>query len=117
MNLETLDLKAGAAEGFLKAVANRQRLMILCELLQGERSGGGAAEGVGLSQSALSQHLARLREDELVATRREVADDLLFARRRRRETRLIGMLYEIYCSPAEASALCDAPTTMSRGKM
>jgi DNA-binding transcriptional ArsR family regulator len=71
MNLEELKSKAGAAEAMLKAVANRNRLVILCELLKGERSVGALQGAIGLSQSALSQHLARLRADELVATRRE----------------------------------------------
>ncbi len=79
MNLEELQKKAGLAEAMLKAVANRNRLVILCELLKGERSVSALQAAIGLSQSALSQHLARLREDEIVATRREVADDLLFA--------------------------------------
>jgi len=60
MNLEALQQQAGAAEGLLKAVANRRRLTILCELTHGERSVSALGEAVGLSQSALSQHLARL---------------------------------------------------------
>ena len=64
MNLEELQTKAGAAEALLKAVANRNRLVILCELLKGERSVTALQSAVGLSQSALSQHLARLRADE-----------------------------------------------------
>ena len=79
MNLEQLQSKAGVAEAMLKAVANRNRLVILCELLKGERSVSALQGAIGLSQSALSQHLARLRADKLVATRREVADDLLCA--------------------------------------
>ena len=60
MNLEELQSKAGAAEALLKAVANRNRLVILCELLKGERSVSALQGAIGLSQSALSQHLARL---------------------------------------------------------
>ena len=71
MNLENLQLKAGEAERLLKAMASRPRLMILCELLKGERTVTALHEAVGLSMSAMSQHLARLRADELVATRRE----------------------------------------------
>ena len=68
------DLAAGAAEaaGVLKALANENRLMILCKLLErGEMSVMPLAEAVDLSQSALSQHLAKLREEKIVAFRRE----------------------------------------------
>ena len=71
MNLDALERQAGAAEGLLKAVANRRRLTILCELSHGERSVTALGEAIGLSQSALSQHLGRLRADRIVTTRRE----------------------------------------------
>ena len=67
-----LEAKASEAAGFLKLLANEQRLHILCQLIEnGEMSVNRLAERVGLSQSALSQHLARLRDDGLVAARRE----------------------------------------------
>ena len=98
MNLELLKSKAGAAEAMLKAVANRNRLVILCELLKGERSVGALQTAIGLSQSALSQHLARLREDELVATRRE-SQTIYYSLSSEPVTRLIGLLYDLYCAP------------------
>ena len=55
----------------LKAVANEKRLKVLCVLSNGEKSVGELEKQVDLSQSALSQHLARLRRDEIVATRRD----------------------------------------------
>ena len=55
----------------LKAVANEKRLKVLCVLSNGEKSVGSLEEMVDLSQSALSQHLARLRRDEIVKTRRD----------------------------------------------
>jgi len=55
----------------LSVLGNAKRLAIMCHLKEGELSVGAIAERVGLSQSALSQHLARLREVDLVATRRE----------------------------------------------
>ena len=78
VNLLALAPKAAEAESFLKALANRHRLMVLCQLHGGELSVTKLQEAIGLSQSSLSQHLARLREDKLVKTRREFADDLLF---------------------------------------
>ena len=59
------------AVGTLKAMANPKRLAILCRLGEGEASVNELSTEVGLSQSALSQHLAKLRELELVATRRQ----------------------------------------------
>jgi len=98
MNLEELQKKAGAAEVMLKAVANRNRLVILCELLKGERSVSALQGAIGLSQSALSQHLARLREDEIVATRRE-SQTIYYSLSSKPISRLIGLLYEFYCAP------------------
>jgi DNA-binding transcriptional ArsR family regulator len=70
--LEGLAAKAGEAAAFLKLLANEQRLLVLCHLVgEGEMSVNALADAIGLSQSALSQHLARLREDELVTFRRE----------------------------------------------
>ena len=112
MNLEELKSKAGAAEVMLKAVANRNRLVILCELLKGERSVGALQTAIGLSQSALSQHLARLRKDELVATRRE-SQTIYYSLSSKPITRLIGLLYQLYCAPG-----CDdeAPSPKIRRK-
>lgn len=63
--------RADYVAGRLALVANAKRLLILCELVKGERSVGSLQSAVGLSQSALSQHLAKLREAGMVATRRE----------------------------------------------
>ncbi len=71
MNITSLQDKAQDASRFLKAISNKHRLMILCNLVESERSVGELEKIVGLSQSALSQHLARLRKEEVVKTRRE----------------------------------------------
>jgi ArsR family transcriptional regulator, virulence genes transcriptional regulator len=63
--------RAGEAARFLKVLANDSRLMVLCSLNEGELSVGELQQRVPLSQSALSQHLAVLRREGLVATRRE----------------------------------------------
>ncbi len=96
---QALKAKASEAEALLKALANRHRLMILCELHKRERSVGDLQQSVGLSQSALSQHLARLREDHLVLTRRE-SQTIFYSIASTDVTRLIGTLYELYCAPA-----------------
>ncbi len=102
MNLIELQSKAGVVETLLKTVGNRNRLIILCELLKGERSVSSLQSAIGLSQSALSQHLARLREDEIVATRRE-SQTIYYSLASNKVGRLIGLLYELYCAPG-----CDA---------
>ncbi|MGE3709901.1 MAG: ArsR/SmtB family transcription factor [Hyphomicrobiaceae bacterium] len=67
-----LETRASEAAQLLKLMANEKRLLILCHLIaRPELTVGALAEAVGLSQSALSQHLTRLREDGLVAARRE----------------------------------------------
>ncbi len=63
-------LTAGRASRLLKAMGNERRLLILCHLSEGEHSVSELCRLVGLSQSALSQHLAKLRHDNLVKTRR-----------------------------------------------
>lgn len=67
----TLKLHADDAASLLSAMSNAKRLLILCNLVGGEMPVGQLAETVGLSQSALSQHLAKLRSRNLVRTRRD----------------------------------------------
>jgi DNA-binding transcriptional ArsR family regulator len=102
MNLDDLLENAGKAEEFLKALANRHRLMILCELLRGESSVTALNQHLPLSQSALSQHLARLRADNLVTTRRD-SQTIFYQIARSDVERVIRLLCEIYggsvCAP------------------
>jgi len=93
-----LQSKAGAVEALLKSVGNKNRLIVLCELLKGERSVSSLQGATGLSQSALSQHLARLRADGVVATRRE-SQTIHYSLASDKVMRLIGLLYELYCVP------------------
>jgi DNA-binding transcriptional ArsR family regulator len=69
-DLDSLQANARGAADLLRALANEHRLGVLCALRHGELSVGDLVKQVGLSQSALSQHLARMRQEELVATRR-----------------------------------------------
>ena len=88
---------ADAAAALLKALANSQRLRILCLLVGGERSVSEINAKVKLSQSALSQHLAKLREEGLVTTRRE-AQSIHYALADGPAARIIDTLYGCYCS-------------------
>ena len=96
MNLDDLRQNAERAEKLLKALANRYRLMTLCELSKGELSVTALNQRLPLSQSSLSQHLARLREDELVATRRD-AQTIYYRIADANVERVIGLLWELYC--------------------
>jgi len=92
-----LERKAADAAGLLKLLANENRLLILCRLAQSkELSVGELTEAVGVSQSALSQHLAMLREQGVVATRRD-AQTVFYRLADPATTRLLGLLRDIYC--------------------
>ena len=90
--------KAEAAAKMLKHLANPSRLMVLCELGQGERSVGELEGVAGVSQSALSQHLAKLRAAKLVRTRRE-SQTIYYSLADAGVTKIIGALYDLYCRP------------------
>lgn len=96
---ETVAMKTQAAEvaGILRALANEQRLMILCKLVEwGEANVNALAKAVGLSQSALSQHLAKMRAEGLVAYRRE-SQTLWYRIADTRIEQLFATLHRLYC--------------------
>ncbi|MGQ9365170.1 ArsR/SmtB family transcription factor [Azospirillum sp. ST 5-10] len=97
MNIAELEGNAWKAARLLRAMGNERRLMILCQLEGGEKTVGELAARVGLSQSALSQHLARLRADGLVATRR-TAQTIHYSLASREVEALIGVLSDLYCA-------------------
>ena len=90
---------AGDAARLLKALANEKRLLLLCRLVEGECSVGQLNAHVDLSQSALSQHLAVLREDGLVTTRRE-AQTIYYALAEGPARDIMETLHDIYCNDA-----------------
>ena len=89
-------MHASDAARLLRALANEKRLMLLCLLVEGERSVGELNARVDLSQSALSQHLAVLRADGLVDTRRE-AQTIYYSLADGPAHRIIETLHAIYC--------------------
>jgi ArsR family transcriptional regulator, virulence genes transcriptional regulator len=96
-DLASLRRNAGAAAAMLGALANERRLMILCLLIaEEELTAGRLAEEVDLSQSACSQHLARMREEGLVTFRRE-AQSVHYRVADQNVKRLISTLKSIYC--------------------
>lgn len=100
--LDTFEARAGEAAAMLKCLANPHRLLVLCQLGAGEMQVSELQQHIGLSQSALSQHLARLREDELVSTRRE-GTAVFYRIENPAVVKIIATLADIYCPPEDAS--------------
>lgn len=96
LDYDTMQRNAGDAVSLLKSLANESRLMIMCVLSEGEISVGELNKRIRLSQSALSQHLAVLRDQGLVQTRRE-SQTIYYGLRDTAALSIIGLLHEIYC--------------------
>ncbi len=98
--MDTIDLTANAnvAAALLSAMANPKRLLILCNLVKGEIPVGALATEVGLSQSALSQHLSKLRAQKLVKTRRD-AQTIYYSSTSDQVIRILETLTQIYSEP------------------
>ncbi len=97
-DLEQFEDRAGEVATMLKALASRPRLMVLCRLAEhGEMRVGDLAEAIGLSQSALSQHLARMRAENLVAFRRD-GQSLFYSIADPRCEALLATLHRLYCA-------------------
>ena len=97
-----MELHAADAAGLMKALGNESRLMILCVLAEGERSVSDLNSIIPLSQSALSQQLARLRQNDLVKTRRE-SQTIFYSLAAGPADRVINLLHDIYCGSAECA--------------
>ncbi|WP_442683726.1 ArsR/SmtB family transcription factor [Stenotrophomonas sp. JC08] len=102
-DMEAMRAHAGDVARLLKALANEKRLQVLCLLAEGERSVGEINAMLDLSQSALSQHLAVLREGSLVQTRRE-AQVIYYSLMPGPAAQVMQTLHGIYCSTAPARA-------------
>lgn len=103
LDVEKMRAAATEAAGLLKALANSDRLLILCHLSQGERCVSELEEALGIGQPTLSQQLTVLRSQALVDTRREgkwiyysVSDDKALA--------VLRTLYALFCAPAKRRA-------------
>ncbi len=96
MDFEAMQQNASEAVTLLKSLANESRLMIMCVLSEGEHSVGQLNQRIKLSQSALSQHLAVLREQGLVNTRRE-HQTIYYRLAESPAMKVIGLLHEVYC--------------------
>lgn len=95
--LGQFEAQARDAAGLLKALSNECRLLVLCYLAEeGELSVGQLGARVGLSQSALSQHLAKLREQGVVATRKQ-AQTVFYRVSDPKAVNLLALLHDLFC--------------------
>src|SRR5215468_5403942 len=100
---ETFEKQAVDIADILRALANERRLMILCKLVEcGEGNVSALAEAVGLSQSALSQHLAKMREEGLITFRRE-SQTLWYRIADPRIEQLFATLHKLFCRAVKDS--------------
>ena len=105
-DLDAMSSAADAASELLKSLANRHRLLILCQLGDGERSVGELAEFLGIRDATASQHLALLRKDGLVNARRE-GQTIWYSIASVPAREILSTLYRIYCQPER---LCEPQT-------
>lgn len=96
MDTESFRPHASRASALLKAMGNERRLLILCYLAERERTVGELEKLIDISQSALSQHLARLRRDDLVMTRRS-AQNIYYSLTQGTTTQVMAALVDAFC--------------------
>ena len=113
INLSRMQIAAQDAEDFLKTVAHRHRLLILCQLVDGERSVGELADALDVRSSTMSQHLALLRKDELVSTRRD-GQTIYYALSSGPAQILLEALARIYCPPPPRRGAKSVRVTRTR---
>lgn len=109
------DHMAAAAEqasDLLRSLGNRHRLLILCQLTEGERSVGDLAAFLGLRDSTVSQHLSLLRRDGLVRARRE-GQTIWYSIASPPARRVLETLFAIFCKP---TSMCEPPTRQQKPK-
>jgi len=95
--MEAMQRHADEAVAVLKALGSQNRLMLLCQMLDGERSVNELADALGLAQSVVSQHLSLLRRDGLVAGRRE-GQSIYYAISDERVHALMATLFDVFCA-------------------
>ena len=101
INIEDMLVAADHASALLKALANRHRLIIICQLIDKERSVGELAELLRVRDSTVSQHLALLRKDGLVSARRD-GQTIWYSIASGPARELVQTLYRAYCAPGSA---------------
>jgi len=111
MDLGKMEVSADMASDLLKALANKHRLMLVCQLIDGERAVGELARALELRDSTVSQHLALLRKDGIVRARRD-GQTIYYSIGSPAAHAVLEVLYSHFCAPR---ALC-APQGASVGQ-
>ncbi len=93
---------AQKASELMKTLGHKDRLMVLCHLVSGEKSVGELADLLDIPQSPLSQHLARMRKENLVQTRRE-AQTIYYSIASREAAEIVSLMHALYCGELEAN--------------
>ena len=106
MQADAMFAAADDASGLLKALANRHRLIIICQLIEQERSVGELAALLKLRHSTVSQHLALLRKDGLVTTRRD-GQTIWYSIGSAQARALVRTVYRVYCAPTSGRRPAD----------
>lgn len=118
MKIKTSNMASAADEacGLLKALANPHRLMIVCQIIENERSVGELADLLKIRDSTVSQHLALLRKDGLVTARRD-GQTIWYSIGSAPARELVRTLYRVYCAPAAACAPKEQPKPARRRRL
>src|SRR5690349_14543617 len=106
MNIDEMQTAAGRVAEFLAALASPHRLLVLCQLVEGEKSVGELKRAIGIRQATLSQQLARLRGEGLVATRRS-AQTIYYRLARPEVEQTLALMHALFCedpNPAEETS-------------
>lgn len=96
-DLDQMTEAADKACALMKTLGHKGRLMVLCQLASGEKSVGELSKSLGIPQSPLSQHLSRMRSEDLVSTRRD-AQTIYYSLAAAEARTIIECLYEMYCA-------------------
>ncbi len=97
-DLEQMSEAADKASALMRTLGHKGRLMVLCQLASSEKSVGELSDSLGIPQSPLSQHLARMRKEGLVKTRRET-QTIFYSLKADDAGKIIECLYGLYCAP------------------
>ena len=97
LDLEQMSDAAEKASALMRTLGHKGRLMVLCHLASGEKSVGELSDSLGIQQSPLSQHLARMRTEGLVTTRRD-GQTIYYSLQAEHASKVIECLYGLYCS-------------------
>lgn len=113
IDIDAMEQAADQVSSLLKALANRNRLFIICLLMDGERSVGELAEALDLRDSTVSQHLALLRKDNLVSARRD-GQTIFYSITSGPALEVLKTLYEVFCNKSKAGMAVSSEVSSQR---